>query len=105
MQEKQLVCNKCEVYNWTPENANKHLTPKAGACESQECSCGRQNGCASKPCSDYPGAVDNSQIVPPMYDFTDVLRNNEEYVVYLEVCDDAGNCAKKEKAIKIQYQS
>ena len=40
-----------------------------------------------------------------MYDFTDVLRNNEEYVVYLEVCDDAGNCAKKEKAIKIQYQS
>jgi len=103
--KKELKCSKCEVYNWTPENQNTHLKPKAGACERRECSCGKQSGCASKPCSDYAGAVDNSKIVAPMYDFTDVLRNNEEYVVYLEVCDDAGNCAKKEKAIKIQYQS
>ena len=38
-----------------------------------------------------------------MYDFEHVLRNNEEYVVYLEVCDDSGNCAQAEKAIKVEY--
>jgi len=98
-----LTCGQCEVYNWTPDDLTTHLTPKAGACESEACSCGRQNGCAAQSCAAYPGAVDRSQSIPTVYDFEHVLRNNEEYVVYLEVCDDSGNCAQAEKAIKVEY--